>query len=259
MAGCATAPPADDPDGVAAFKEANDPLEPLNRAIFAVNRQLDRFLLRPVAEVYRTVLPMPVRDSVRNVLNNLRSPANFANDMLQGESDRAGKSATRFAVNSTVGLGGIIDVADSNILGDDEPIPYHGEDFGQTLAVWGLGEGPYLVLPLLGPSSPRDAVGLVGDSLMDPISYIVPNEKRLAFSLARFGARGIDTRSRHIETLDEIEHTAIDFYVTIRSLYRQQRRSGIANGRDVPVMPAPEISIEFDEDIGSERFSSAEQ
>lgn len=247
-ANCATPPPADDSEAMAAFKEANDPLEPFNRAMFSVNMGLDRAIIRPVAEGYRAALPDGMRDSVRNFLNNLRTPVILANDVLQGEVERAGHSLGRFMINSTIGVGGLFDVA--AMKGEhmvESKLPFHNEDFGQTLGAWGIGEGAYLVLPLLGPSPPRDTVGLVGDAVMDPWGYLIRSEYRYALAGGRFALRGIDTRSRNIETLDEIERSSIDFYATIRSLYRQRRVAEIANGRDLPESPVPEISFDFDD------------
>ena len=137
--------------------EINDPLESMNRATFAVNDALDTVIMEPVARGYRAVAPEPARKGVRNFLRNLRSPVNIANQLLQGDLEGAGNDLTRFAVNSLVGVGGLFDVAGS------EGYEYEREDFGQTLGKWGVDSGPYLVLPLLGPSSFRDATGLAID------------------------------------------------------------------------------------------------
>lgn len=250
VAGCATAPPADDEDAVAAYREANDPLEPLNRYFFEVNLGLDKLLLRPIAEIYRGALPRGVQDSVRNVVNNLDTPVTFIHDVLQGEEKRAGESFGRFATNTFIGVGGLFDVAAGDNENGEGGIPYHEEDLGQTFAVYGAGEGPYLMLPLLGPSNVRDLAGRVGDSFLDPVQYALSNEHRTGFSIARFAAGGIDTRARNIETLDDIERTSIDFYATVRSLYRQQRNAEIANGRPTTA-PLPIMSSEFELDDDS--------
>ena len=164
-AGCAT--PPTDPDARAAYDEANDPLEPMNRYFFEVNYAMDQLFFRPIAGMYRTGVPEPVRDAIRNMLRNLRSPLIFIHDLAQGEPHRAGVTLQRFALNSTIGLGGLIDVADE-LLG----LQYHDEDAGQTLAVWGAGESFYLMLPFYGPSNPRDAGGIVIDSFIDPLSIL---------------------------------------------------------------------------------------
>lgn len=256
LAGCATPPPADDKEAMAAYKEANDPIEPLNRYFFEVNRGIDHLLLRPVAEIYRGVLPEGARNSIRSIVNNMETPGIFVHDVLQGEIERASDSFGRFTTNSFFGVGGLNDVA----AGDDPKhpeagIPFHNEDLGQTMAVWGAEPGPYLMLPLLGPSNVRDTVGLALNFYINPINYVVANEKRTGFALARTVVRGIDTRSRNIETFDEIERGAIDFYATVRSLYRQYRASEIANGRG-PENPLPEMAGALEEDNETERVSS---
>ncbi len=237
LASCATVPADEE-----AQKEAaaiNDPLEPMNRAVFEFNRAFDTALLRPLAEGYRAVLPEAGRNMVRDFLDNLRAPLVFTNDVLQGEPERAGETMGRFAINTVAGLGGLFDVSG---------IDHHGEDFGQTLAVWGAPEGPYLVLPFFGPSPVRDTVGLVGDFYLDPINHYLDNADRTNLRWVRLGARAIDTRSRNIETLDEIERSAIDLYATVRSLYRQRRNDEIRNGNPAPTVPMPEISFDLDDD-----------
>jgi len=256
LAGCATPPPADDKEAVAAFKEDNDPLEPLNRYLFEVNRGLDHLLLRPVAEIYRGALPDGARNSVRSVVDNMETPGIFVHDVLQGEIERASDSFGRFTTNTFYGPAGLNDIAaGDNPKNPDAGIPYHGEDMGQTLAVWGFGPGPYLMLPILGPSNVRDALGSAVNFYINPIIYVVPNKNRRGFSIARTVVRGIDTRARSIETFDEIERGSIDFYATVRSLYRQYRASEIANGRG-PENPLPEMSQELEEDNKAERVSS---
>ncbi len=227
----AQAPVADDTSDV---DVVNDPLESINRAIFEINLFIDGILIKPLALLYRDLVPPEVRTGVHNALANLRSPVTLVNDLLQGETDRAGATVKRFFVNSTVGLGGVLDVA------SDLGIESHREDFGQTLAVWGSGEGFYLVLPILGPSNPRDLLGLIADGFIDPFTYVAPTEALVA----RTVVRGIDERETVIEPLDEIQQTSLDFYATLRSLYRQRRNDEIRNGRPAPVVPIPPISIE---------------
>lgn len=227
--------PADNPEYRSEVLELNDPFEQTNRAVFEFNRKIDRALFKPAAQVYRGIIPGFGREMLRNVLNNMRSPLILMNDILQGETTRAGETGSRILANTIVGLGGFFDVTD---------IDFHSEDFGQTLAVWGIKEGPYLVLPFLGPSPVRDTIGLIGDSLMDPVSSYTRSSGGLTLSWIRTGMRAIDSRSRNIETLDEIERGAIDFYATIRSLYRQRRDDEIANGHPSETIPIPEISWE---------------
>lgn len=199
----------------------NDPFEKTNRAIFDFNNQVDKIVLVPVANAYRAALPEPVRDGVHNVLQNLDEPIIFANDVLQARPDLAATTAARFIVNSTVGLGGIFDVASKTNL------PFHSNDLGVTFAVWGFGEGPYLMLPILGPSNVRDAIGEGGDAYGDPGNIVASDYHYVWASFARGGTQGIDERSRNIETLADIERTSLDYYATIRSLYRQRRAAEI--------------------------------
>ncbi|MBI1238443.1 MAG: VacJ family lipoprotein [Alphaproteobacteria bacterium] len=214
----------------------NDPIEGVNRVIFEVNDVLDRFILRPIAIVYRNVVPDFAQDRIRNTLNNLDSPVIFANDLMQGEFDRAGATMSRFMINSTVGVAGLFDVADE--LG----VPRHTEDFGQTLAVWGLGEGPYLYLPLLGPSNPRDLVGRIVDMGLDPLSYVDWEDEDLEWvPYTRYGLDVVDLRARNIEVLDNLRKTSVDYYAAIRSSYRQLRNDAIRNGEvDIEDLPAIE-------------------
>ncbi len=228
LAGCAT-PPTGDPDALAAYEEANDPLEPMNRYFHEVNYAFDETLGKALAGWYYVALPNFAQDGIRNALRNLRTPVVLANDLFQGETDRALVTIERFLVNSTLGIGGLIDVATE--LG----LEYHDEDFGQTLAVAGVDEGPYLMLPLLGPSNPRDLAGRVVDVFLDPFTYIslatnVPVLSETYYGIARTGLDTIDTRARNLETLDEIRKGSLDYYATIRSLYRQRRASEISNG-----------------------------
>jgi phospholipid-binding lipoprotein MlaA len=215
LGGCAT-PPAD-PAGV------RDPYEATNRVIFDLNLKIDSLTLRPTAERYSAYVPEAVRDSLRNALDNLHAPVVFANDLLQGEPARAGTIAGHFLINSTLGLGGLFDVAGRHDL------PSHDEDFGQTLAVWGAGEGPYIVLPLLGPSSPRDATGKAVDIALDPTVYL-KIKRHLLWEGTRQYLNFVDTRARSLEALDGIERDSLDFYAAVRSLYRQNRAFQIRNG-----------------------------
>ncbi|MDE2029692.1 MAG: VacJ family lipoprotein, partial [Alphaproteobacteria bacterium] len=164
LAGCASVPKS--PEARAEAQAVNDPLEPMNRTIFDVNDFLDRLLIRPLAELYRFVLPDAVRAHIVNVLENMGEPVVFANNMLQGNWDAAGTTSERFLINTTVGAAGIFDVATG------WGAPEQMGDFGQTLHVWGIKSGPYLVLPLFGPSNFRDAIGLGVDSVMSPWQWI---------------------------------------------------------------------------------------
>lgn len=242
--------PAIDAQAQVVGENDNDPLEGLNRGIFEFNRVVDGVLIKPIAQIYRGVLPQQAQDSVRSFLRNLRSPVILANDVLQGDMDRAGSTIGRFLVNTTLGIGGLFDVASE--LG----MPFHDEDFGQTLAVWGVGEGPYIVLPILGPSNPRDIVGLASEFYLDPVNIYLRNEDLEYLTYVRAGLRGVDARARSIEVLDELERTSLDYYAAIRSLYRQQRINDIRNNRssDEPVAPSvSKAAVTLPDDVVSFR------
>ena len=152
LTGCASAP-KNDPEALAEYQKTNDPMEVTNRGIFSFNQVLDKVVVKPVTGIYRGLIPSFMRKAVHRFLQNLRTPITLANDLLQGEGGRAGDTIARFVINSTWGLLGFMDPA------ADMGFAQHGEDFGQTLAVWGVGEGPYLMLPVFGPSNPRDLTG----------------------------------------------------------------------------------------------------
>lgn len=231
----ACAPIPKDPEALKAYHEANDPIEPLNRKVFKLNMQLDMAVLKPVAKAYRRSIPAFARTSIRNFLNHIDSPQTFINDVLQGESGRAAETAMRFFVNTVAGFFGFFDVAAQYGLAG------HKEDFGQTLAVWGFKEGPYLMLPFLGPNNARHVAGRIGDRLMDPRTYIAPGGWQYRLASGSVSALSIiDSRSRVIEELEDLEKSSLDLYATIRSLYRQSRISKISNGKPVAV-PVPEI------------------
>jgi phospholipid-binding lipoprotein MlaA len=209
--------------------DAGDPYENVNREIFGFNQSVDRAVLVPVANVYRTVLPQGLRDNIHDFLQNLNSPIIFANDVLQGQPNLAGETFGRALINTTIGFGGIFDVATK--MG----ITYHTNDLGITMATWGIQSGPYLMLPVLGPSNPRDLAGDIGDGFGDPGNIVASNHHRLWASFTRTLTSGVDERSRNIESLAEIERTSLDYYATIRSLARQRRAAQIRHQKeDVP-------------------------
>lgn len=228
LAACATKPPASDPDALAEYNETNDPLEPTNRVFYAVNNGLDTVILKPAAQAYRYVVPGPVRNGVHNVLSNLGTPVQLSNDMLEGKPRRAGDTAMRFVINTTVGVLGIFDVATG------WGYPAHDADFGLTLANWGVPEGPFLFLPVLGPSNPRDASGYGADIALDPFTWIgnVHDAGLRAFNWTRYGLSAVDARERVLDSLDQIKKTALDPYATFRSLYRQHRRAQLEDLRN---------------------------
>ena len=229
VAGCATPPPASDQAAVATFNETNDPYEPFNRTMLEFNLAMDKAILAPVAYAYKESVPDQLQTIVTNFLANLRGPVIFANDLLQGELERAGNTLLRFAMNSTIGILGINDIA------GEVGIPAHSEDFGQTLATWAVDDGPYLVLPIFGPSSPRDGLGIVADSVMDPLTWLMPFE----FRLGRQVGKAVDQRARNYDQINNLEKNSLDFYAAIRSLYRQRRAEQIRNGAPASVTPVP--------------------
>ncbi|HTS90474.1 MAG TPA: VacJ family lipoprotein [Stellaceae bacterium] len=227
LGACAT--PPTDPVARAEWEKVNDPLEPMNREILDFNLFVDRILIKPAAKTYRTVVPQYPRDRVRNFLDNLGEPVIFFNDTLQGEFDRAHTTFARFLFNTTFGIGGLWDQATK--IGLEKQTG----DFGQTLYSWGVPDGPYLVLPIFGPSNPRDAIGLLVDSYIDPFKYVAANNGARAAGLYRWIATGVDERSRNIESFDEIQRNALDFYAQLRSLWRQHRASELRHGEPAPI------------------------
>lgn len=222
LGACASPPDPSDPEAVEEFKAANDPLEPLNRAVYEVTDGIDAVIVRPIALAYRNIVPQPVRTGVRNVLSNSVAPVLLANDMMQGKPKRAGDTFVRFIVNTTLGIGGIFDVAAG------WGYPYHDSDFGMTQAVWGWrDEGPYLFLPLFGPSNPRDAIGVGVDFALNPLTWTSGGTTLEALQYTKTGVNVMDTRSRYLDDLDKLKAQALDPYATVRSLYRQNRRATI--------------------------------
>lgn len=223
-AGCTTAPSTVQTDPADAW-------ESFNRQVFAMNENFDHGVLLPTAQAYVDVVPEPARRGVHNVLNNLNAPVVFANDVLQGEPELAGQTVGRFGLNSTIGLGGLVDVA------TPAGIPDHTSDFGQTLGVWGVGGDPYLVLPLLGPDNPRDAIGQVADIFMDPLASVGIRDYTY-WGIGEYSVNVLDTRARNIGTLKAIEDSSVDLYASERSLYRQYRNNKIRHGKsDVKDLP----------------------
>lgn len=219
---------------VAEANAINDPIEPVNRAIFDVNDFLDRLLIRPMAELYRVTVPPPLRDRIAAILRNMAEPVIFANNLLQGEITNAGTTASRFLINTTLGGAGMFEVA------SDYGLARQTGSFGQTLYVWGMGEGPYLVLPLFGPSNVRDAIGLGVDTVISPWKYIVSYGDSMiegTFTAADMAASALTRREANIEGLDSLREGSLDFYAQMRSVYRQYRAKqlGVKKGSLSPV------------------------
>jgi phospholipid-binding lipoprotein MlaA len=212
----------------------NDPFEPFNRTMFRLNQSLDHNAALPAAVFYRSTVPGGIRDGVHNLLTNIGMPITFANDLLQGQFSRAGRAAERFGVNTTLGVLGIMDPATGMGL------PMQQEDFGQTLGVYGVPPGPYLVLPLLGATLPRDAVGRIFvDHYFSPLSYI-DYSGRYYVSLGARVFSTVDGRARSIEEIRDIERNSVDQYVGMRDAYIRHRQDQVENHtpEDLGVDPA---------------------
>jgi len=218
-------------------ESTGDPLEPFNRAVYQFNDAFDTYLLAPVARGYRWLLPRVIRDRVSSFFSNLREPMNVMNDLLQGKPYDALTDTGRLLANSTIGILGLWDVATP--LG----LPKHDEDFGQTLAVWGVPDGPYLVLPFLGPSNFRDGPAKIVDWYSLPQTYAA----RSAVTWTLLGVEFVDTRAQLLDATDILEQAAgADPYAFLREAYRQRRRSLVYDGH--PPAPKPD-SLLFEEDV----------
>jgi phospholipid-binding lipoprotein MlaA len=220
----ATAAATADPDSVPGdlVVAQSDPFEGINRVFFGFNEVVDHLLLEPAARIYRAIIPRPVRIGVINVLNNLATPVTLTNDILQGNSEAAANTIKRFMVNSTLGIGGIFDHATG--LGE----PLHREDFGQTLGTWGINGNPYLVLPLLGPSNPRDAVGRVADTAVDPMTWVLYDAPLWQRAIP-IGVQTVSGREQILDDYDNLRKNSPDLYASVRDLYAQRRQAEIAN------------------------------
>lgn len=214
----------------------NDPLEPLNRLIFGFNEVLDTVIFTPVSYTYRAIVPAPVRTGVSNAVANAKAPVTFANDLLQGKPKRARTTLVRFLVNSTVGLGGFVDAA---AAGGEEK---HTEDFAQTLAVWGVGSGPYLVAPVFGPTSPRHLFGRAVDTAATPTTWILWQHSLLERSSPTM-AELVSTHEALLDDVKNLRKTSPDFYASVRDLYRQSRKNAISDG-NIDDEPLPDIPVE---------------
>ena len=239
LGGCASTEAAK--AGYDAEEEIYDPLEGYNRAVFSVNETVDKTLIEPGARGYRAVVPRPVRMGLRNFLRNLRTPVNAANQLLQGDIEGVAHDLSRMVINTTIGLGGLIDVA------RDTGLEYEHEDFGQTLAVWGVDHGPYFVLPVMGPSSFRDATGLVVDTLADPVRLYLYNTDQEEWYYARVVATGLDQREDLLDAIDDLRKNSFDYYAALRSAY-YQRREALVNDEEPGVLGAGQAIPDYDEE-----------
>ena len=224
--------PAKDTDGPGGIR---DPFEGWNRGVYGFNRGLDRALVRPAAMGYRRALPKEAREGVHNVLANLGAPVVFINDVLQVQPRPAGETAVRFAVNTTVGVLGVFDVASQ--MG----VYRHRADFGQTLGRYGVGSGPFVYLPVFGPSSVRDTVGLVVNAAMDPLNY-ARFDGDTATKLSLIGLNALDTRVGLDKDLKDLDRSATDPYAATRSVWIQNRRAFIRGEKPEDVQDLPDFT-----------------
>lgn len=230
LGGCATV--AQDP---------KDPYEEWNRGVQSFNDNLDDYAMKPVAKGYRWITPSFVDQGITNFFSNIKDIGVTINDLLQFKVAQTGMDGSRFLVNSIAGLGGFIDVASMIDL------PKHNEDFDQTLGVWGVPSGPYLVLPLLGPSSPRGVGGLIGDAAMNPISYLDYG----IITGGLFALNAVDLRADNLDTEKIASEAAIDRYAFFKSAYFQQREYLIHDGN----LPEESDFLHFDEDFNKDNLA----
>jgi len=208
LAGCSAAP---SPQGI------TDPKEAANREIHAFNQGIDKALVRPASGAYGSVLPEPVKRGVSNFAMNLDAPGDVANNLLQGRIGNAGQNTLRFAVNTVLGIGGLFDTATA--LG----LPGKPTDFGETLHIWGAGEGNYVELPFVGPSTERDFVGLIVDLALNPVRLALPEPQASYATVAKLGSK-LGDRDRYSEIVDQVLYESADSYAQSRLLYLQNRR-----------------------------------
>jgi phospholipid-binding lipoprotein MlaA len=212
-------------------REENDPLEPMNRVVFNANDAIDTIVIKPIAEGYRAVLPQFVRDAIRAFIDNLQEPRIFVNNLLQLRISDAAITVARFSINSTFGLAGMLDLASGSGL------PRQTGDFGETLYMWGVDSGPYLVLPLFGPSNVRDTFGLAVDLYTTPPAHLFAGSEGVWINVGVYTVSGFDLRSRNIETLDHVKENSLDYYAQFRSIARQYREGQLRAARGLAEEP----------------------
>ncbi|WP_455284569.1 MlaA family lipoprotein [Cupriavidus necator] len=210
LAGCATGPNAN----------PRDPLEPFNREVAKINEDFDKGILRPIAEIYADYMPTPVQRAAENFFSNVSDVYSAANNLLQGKPTRAAEDSMRVAMNTVLGIGGLIDIA------TPAGLPKYKEDFGQTLGVWGVPQGPYLVLPLFGPSTVRDTGGMLVDRQFDPSAYLYPVSLRNSLT----GVRIVSGRAQLLGASNLLEQAALDKYSFLRDSYLQRREYLVYDG-----------------------------
>jgi len=225
--------------------ETYDPWEGMNRATYSFNKTFDKAIYKPIASAYLAVVPEVPRKGVSNAMRNLRDPWVFVNDILQLKFKRAGTTLGRFIVNSTIGIGGLFKASDK--MG----IPYHSEDFGQTMATWGVGDGPYFIIPFIGPSNGRDTAGFAAFIFADPVYIGIAKANVEGLNLTRTGVDALDARARAHKTLNDL-YDDPEGYELMRSAYRQSRYYKIHDGNP------PEEDGDIFDDLEDEEDESEE-
>lgn len=254
LSGCATT----------SGSNANDPLEGFNRAMFDFNDGLDRVALKPAATAYQEVLPSFVQTGINNFFGNIGDVWTMVNNFLQGKAEQGLSDVMRVTFNSTIGFGGLLDIA------SEAGIPKHKEDFGQTLGKWGVASGPYVVLPLFGPSTLRDTAALPVDIYGDLWTYVTPVDVRNVGAVVRV----IDLRASALNATNLLEDVALDRYTFIRGAYLQRRESQVNDGvestkRDAdkvvgpqsdatPLLPAPDSAVAVDAAVEPQALETVE-
>lgn len=258
LVSCATTEDGSSPSTVeaSAQPDMNDPLEPINRGFFWINRFFDGAFLKPTAIIYKAIIPLPMRDSVSNFLDHTLTPLFIANHLLQVQFSRAAITGTRFILNSTLGICGLFDIA------KDLGLPAEPTWFGETLATWGIDKGPYLMLPFFGPSTFRETVGLVGDYYLDPLTYYYTSDShdhQRYMLTVRTGLRALRDRAAIIDEqgndgLEALEKGSADYYAAVRSIYLQRLEYREQQLRAQRAAPFPtEVNVEVGEAEGLSR------
>ncbi len=221
-----------------------DPLEPFNRYVLSFNEEVDQWILDPITRVYRFILPDQVKRAVQRALSNLNSPGVTINDTLQCEFEDAGITLWRFLINSTFGLAGLFDPA--TFLG----VPGHSSDFDQTLALYGVPSGAFLMLPIFGPTTVRGGLGTVVDTAFRPTTYLLAGTDQFVFTIIQGGSSGLATREASLDAIEDLQVSSIDYYASLRNAYYQKRMGDIWWRRDrnreraASSKPSPAVGIQ---------------
>lgn len=221
----------------------SDPLEPMNRFFFGIHEFIDMFLLKPASEIYEAITPDPIQHIALNFIRNLESPVIIANQLLQRDWEGATIAFERFLVNTTIGAAGLVDIAET------QGLAYEAEDFGQTLAVWGIREDIYLFIPVAGPSSFRDSIGGTVDYMIDPVNRYAHNSDRRWIPIAKKTVAGLDKRADLDDLIEDTRRNSLDPYATFRNMYVQSRIAQIYDGQP-PAVQIPDYEDDYEDNSG---------